>query len=193
MPRVTRPASSSFAGAISNPLPPDDDQVQTSIRSGAAAGDDDALGDHEGRIEADAELADQIGAVLGFGEAGEKRFGAGARDGAEIVDQLLPVHADAAVDHGKRVRLLVRRDPDLRRRAVGDQFGRGDRLIAQLVAGVRRIRDQFAQEDIGLRIDRMHHQVQEFGDFGLERLGSGAVVGMVIRRSGTQTLVGGKP
>ena len=38
------------------------------IRTGPAAGDDDALGDHEGRIEADAELADQIGAVLGLGE-----------------------------------------------------------------------------------------------------------------------------
>ena len=75
------------------------------IRTGAAAGDDDALGHHERRIEADAELADQIGAVLGLGEAGQKGFGAGARDGAEIVDQLLPVHADAAVDDGKRVRL----------------------------------------------------------------------------------------
>ena len=143
------------------------------IRTGAAAGDDDALGDHEGRIEADAELADQIGAVLGLGEARQKRFGAGARDGAEIVDQLLPVHADAAVDHGKRVRLLVRRDPDVGRRAVGDQLGGGDRLIAQLVAGIRRVRNQFAQENVGFRIDRVHHQMQEFGDLGLERLGFG--------------------
>ena len=30
MPRVTRPAASSLAGAISKPLPPEDDQVQTS-------------------------------------------------------------------------------------------------------------------------------------------------------------------
>ena len=30
MPRVTRAASSSLAGAISNPLPPEDDQTQTS-------------------------------------------------------------------------------------------------------------------------------------------------------------------
>ena len=80
---------------------PDKDLIGT----GAAAGDDDAIGHHERRIEADAELADQIGAVLGLGEAGEKGFGAGARDGAEIVDQLLPVHADAAVDDGKRIGL----------------------------------------------------------------------------------------
>ena len=141
------------------------------IRTGTPAGDDDTLGDHEGRIEADAELADQIGAVLGLGETRQERFGAGSRDGAEIVDQLLPVHADAAVDHGKRVRLLVRRDADGGRRPVGDQLGGGDRLIAQLVAGVRGVRNQFAQENVGFRIDRMHHQMQEFGDLGLERLG----------------------
>ena len=97
---------------------------QNLIRTGAAAGDHDAIGNHERRIEADAELADQIGAVLGLGEAGEKGFRAGARDGAEIVDQLLPVHADAAVDHGKRIGRLVRRDADFGRRAVGDQLGR---------------------------------------------------------------------
>ena len=143
------------------------------VRARPAAGDDDALGNHEGGIKSDAELADQVGAVLGFGEARQKRFCAGARDGAEIVDQLLPVHADAAVDHGKRVGRLVRHDPDVGRRAIGDQIGRGDRLIAQLVAGVRRVRNQFAQENVGFRIDRMHHQVQELGDLGLERLGFG--------------------
>ena len=104
MPRVTRPASSSLAGAISKPLPPEDDQTQTSIGAGAAADHDDALGDHEGRIEADAELADQTDAVLGLRQTRHERFGAGARDGAEIVDQLLPVHADAAVDHRQRIR-----------------------------------------------------------------------------------------
>ena len=163
------------------------------IGAGAAAGDDDALGDHERRVEADAELADQAGAVLGLGEAGEKGFGAGARDGAEIVDQLLPVHSDAAVDDGKRVRLLVRRDTDFGRLTVGDQFGRGDRLIAQLVAGIRRVRDQLAQEDIGLRIDRVHHQVQKFGNLGLERLGFGGGgrghTGLTGKTSGWKALI----
>ena len=52
------------------------------------AGHRDAVGDHEGGIEADAELADQPGAVLGLGQPRQKRLGAGARDGAEIVDQV---------------------------------------------------------------------------------------------------------
>jgi hypothetical protein len=80
---------------------------------------------------------------------------------------------DAAVDHAKRIRLLFGYDADFGRRAVGDQVGRRDRLVAQLVAGVRGVRNQLAQENIGFRIDRMHHQVQQFGHLGLERLGYG--------------------
>ncbi len=148
------------------------------VRAGAAAGDGDAIGDHEGGVKADPELADQAGAVLGLGQAGQKGFGAGARDGAEIVDQLLPVHADAVVDHRKRAGLLVGHDADLRRLAVGGQIGRRDRLVAQLVEGVGGVRNQLAQEDVGLRIDRVHHQVQQLGDLGLKWL----VLGNGIRR-----------
>ena len=104
--------------------------------SSAATGDNDAIGDHEGRVEADPELADQPGAVLGFGQAGEKGFGAGTRDGAEVVDQFLPVHADAVIGYRQRAGLLVRRDADFGRLAVGDQVGRRDRLVAQFIAGV---------------------------------------------------------
>ena len=148
------------------------------VRAGAAAGDDDALGDHERGVKSDAELADQAGAVLGLGQARQKGLGAGTRDGAEIVDQLLPVHADAAVDDAERIGFLVRHDADSGRVAVADQIGGRDRLVAQLVAGVRRVRDQFAQENVGLRIDRMHHQVQQFGDLGLEWLGFGCGISM---------------
>ena len=96
-------------------------------RAGPAAGDDDALGHHEGGIEADAELADQSCTVLGLGQLRHESPGAGPGDGAEIVDQLLAVHADAGIDHGERAGLLVRDDPDFGRRTVTDQLGPGDR------------------------------------------------------------------
>ncbi len=147
-------------------------------RAGVAAGDGDAVRHHEGRIEPDAELADQAGAVLGFRKLRNEGPGAGARDGAEIVDQFLPVHADAAVGDRQRASRLVRGNADLRCGAVAEQFRFRDRLIAQLVAGVRRVRDQLAQEDVGLGIDRMHHQVQKFGNLGLERLGDGGGIGL---------------
>ena len=48
------------------------------------------------------------------------------------------------------------------------RLGLGDRLVAQLVEGVGGIGNEFAQEDIAVGIDRMHHERQELGDFGLE-------------------------
>ena len=110
-------------------------------------------------------------------EAGHEGLGAGTGDGAEIVDQFLLVHADAAVGHRQSVSGLVRNDADLRRLALPDQAGIGNGVIAQLVAGIRPIRDQFAEKDFGFRIDRMHHQMQQFGNFGLERPGQGSGVG----------------
>ena len=70
---------------------PSDDQRQASSVPGAAGLDDDLVGDHERRIEADAELADQIGRLLAGvfgGEPVEERARAGAGDGAERVDEL---------------------------------------------------------------------------------------------------------
>src|SRR5690606_2927060 len=64
------------------------------------AGDDvDLVGDHEGRIEADTELADQLGALAGFRglDALHEGARAGAGDGAERLDQFVAAHADAVV------------------------------------------------------------------------------------------------
>ena len=51
---------------------------------------------------------------------------------------------------------------------VAEQAGVRDRLVAQLLAGVGRVGDQLAQEDVPVRVDRVHHQVQQLGDIGLE-------------------------
>ena len=45
------------------------------------------------------------------------------------------------------------------------------RLEAQLVAGVRRIRDQLAQEDLLVRVQRVGDEVQDLLDFGLKGQG----------------------
>ena len=45
------------------------------------------------------------------------------------------------------------------------------RLEAQLVAGVRRVGDQLAQEDLAVRVQRMDHELQELPDLGLEAQG----------------------
>ena len=70
-------------------------------QAGTARQQRDAVGDDEGRIEADTELADQVG-VLGAigGELLEELARAGLGDRADLVDHLLPRHADAVVGDG---------------------------------------------------------------------------------------------
>ena len=66
-------------------------------------------------------------------------------------------------------------------RIVGRRVAGFAGIEAQLVRRVGGVGDQLAQEDVGLRIDRVHHQVQKLGHFGLERLGLG---GGISRRHG---------
>jgi hypothetical protein len=78
------------AAAVGGPLP-------CLVVASLAADDNDAVGDHEGGIEADAELTDQVDVgffLLGFvlfclGELFCKAGRARTGDGAKIIDQLV--------------------------------------------------------------------------------------------------------
>ena len=73
-----------------------------------AAGDGDFIGHHERRIKAHAELADEVDVFGRVATQPLQEFaGAGFGDGAEIGDQVVTVHADAAVFDGQRVGLGV--------------------------------------------------------------------------------------
>ena len=127
----------------------------------------DPVGDHEGGIEADAELADQAGPVLGLGggQRRAERAGAGAGDGAQVVDQLLPAHADAVVGDQQGAGVLVGHDADLRLGRRGE--GRvGQRLEPAPVHRVGGVGHQLAQEDLPLGVERVHHQVEQPPDLG---------------------------
>ena len=77
-------------------------------------------------------------------------------------------HADAVVLDGELLVVLVERDGDLEGRRVARQLRIGHRLVAELLAGVGAVRDQLAQENVAVGIDRMHHEVQKPGNVGLE-------------------------
>ena len=95
--------------------------------AGLAREDLDLVGDHEDGVEADAELADEVGVFLGVaGELGEEVLGAGAGDGAEVRDEVFLVHADAGVGDGEGLVGFVELEVDARRiDAVADE-----RLVA---------------------------------------------------------------
>ena len=117
--------------------------------AGLAGDDFDAVGHHEGAVEAHAELADEVGILLRVaGELGEEVLRARAGDGAQVRDQVLLVHADAGVGDGEGLVLLVELQIDARiegQRLVGVV---GQRQVAQLVQRVGGVGDQLAQKDL---------------------------------------------
>ena len=92
---------------------------------------------------------------------------------AERLDQFVAAHADAVVADGHGARVGVVADVDMQVGITRQQLGMLDGLEAQLVAGVGGVGDQLAQEDFLVRVQRVGHQVQDLGDFGLEGAGFG--------------------
>ena len=137
--------------------------------AGAPRDEGHPVGDDERRVEPDAELADEM-RVLGAvgGELLEELARARLGDGADVLDHLLPRHADAVVGHGDRARRRVVGDADLRVGIVLEKRTVGERLEAQLVHGVRGVRDQLAQEDLLVAVQGVDHQVEELRHLGLE-------------------------
>jgi len=140
----------------------------------AARFDRDPVGHDEARIEAHAELADELAEFRSLGlllsaELAHEVLGTTLGDGAEVVDGFLARQADALVGDGDGARGLVESEAHIQVGLVFVQLGMIDGLEAQLVAGVRSVRDQLAQEDFLVGIQRMRDEVQKLRDFSLER------------------------
>ena len=128
-------------------------------------GDDgDLIGHHEGGIEADAELTDDVdgGVLLLFlVESVLEAERAAAGDDAEVLLELFLRHADAVVGDGDRARFLVHVDADLEVAALHADVLIRERTVAELVDRVGRVGDDLTQEDFLVRVDRVDHHVQE--------------------------------
>mmetsp|Transcript_17878 Transcript_17878/g.47359 ORF Transcript_17878/g.47359 Transcript_17878/m.47359 type:complete len:491 (+) Transcript_17878:1006-2478(+) len=130
--------------------------------------DFDLVGDHEGRVEADTELADDLAGVRVATVNIVQRAALG--DGAEMRDELFARHAHSGILDGKLP--LVLRDAELDLQ--------GDVLIvdvlelrralqeAELLASVGGIRDQLPDEHLLVGVQRLRHDVQQLLGLGLE-------------------------
>ena len=127
------------------------------------------VGDHEGRVEADAELADQRHVLLGVaGELGEEALGSRAGDGAKRLHQVVVVHADAVVGHRQRPLGTVDVEGDLELGLALGQRRIGQRRIAQPVAGVRGVGDELAEKNLLMGVERVGDDIQKPADFRLK-------------------------
>jgi hypothetical protein len=137
--------------------------------AGPAGAHGDLVGDDEGGIKADPELADQVGVLLLVaGQLAEELLGARLGDGTQVGHHLVAAHADAVVGDGQSAGSLVEGHADLQLGVVLEQPAVLERFETQLVTGIGGIRDQLAQKDLPVRIQRMNHEVQQLLHLGLE-------------------------
>src|SRR5262249_11361438 len=91
------------------------------------------------------------------------------RDGSEPLHHVLAAHADAVVLDREAFVVGVDQERDAQGRVIAEQVRAGDRFVTQLFAGVGGVRNQLADEDLLVGIDRVDDQVEELGNIGLER------------------------
>ena len=135
-----------------------------------ASGEDfHAVGEHERRVKPDPELPDQR--QVGFFVAGkllQKLERTAMGDGAQVFDEFIVSQADAGVFDRKNPLILVGNERNFQRGLVAVLLV-GEFEIPHLVQGIGSIRDQFADRDLFVLIQRMRQQMQQLLDFGLKR------------------------
>ena len=116
----------------------------------------------EGRVEADAELADQLAVFRLVGtHRFQKRFGAGFGDSAEMIDNLFPVHADTVIGDGQGAVVFIKRNPHAQLAVSLIQIRLRQRAETQLIGRIRGVGNQLTQKDFFVGIEGMDHQVQK--------------------------------
>ena len=130
------------------------------------------VGHDKAGVETDTELTDQLRVgLLVAAEFADEIFGATLGNRAQVVDGFRLAHADTVVGDGECAGLFVQAHAHFQRGRVFKKRRRIERFVAQFVAGIRRVGDQLAQENLFIGVQRMGNQVQQLGDFGLEGKG----------------------
>ena len=153
------------AGAVGFPLP-----AAAFGLFVAAGADADAVGDHEGRVETDPELADQRERRLvprADGGRFEKLTRATVGDRAEVCHEFVMGHPHAVVADHQLLGVVPTLQDDFQRRVVAERFIR-ERHIAHLVERVGGVGDQLADGDLLALIERVRQQVKKLFNLGLK-------------------------
>src|SRR5262249_7613057 len=120
------------------------------------------------------ELPDQrqIGlALAGVGgrrQAAEKLLRSAVRNRPQVLDELIVSQADAVVADDEQLGLFVGFERDLEGRAVAVDFF-GELNVPELIERVGGVRDQLAERDLAVLVQRVRQDVQQLLDLGLKR------------------------
>ena len=138
-------------------------------------GDGHLIGHHKGRVEAHAELSDDVHIALALagvlgGHVFFKLEGTALGDGAQIFLQFVMGHADAVVRDGQGTGDLIGGEGDLELVPLHPHLVVGEGFVGQLVNGVAGVGDELPQENLLMGVDGVDHQVQQPVGFGLKFL-----------------------
>ncbi|RNA11734.1 hypothetical protein BpHYR1_037813 [Brachionus plicatilis] len=135
----------------------------------------------KGRVEADAELSDEVAhrlfvvGRLRLLHLGQKLAGLRFGDGAQVVDHVLAGHADARVRYVQHAVVFVRFDADGELVVVAERVFIGQGHEAEFVERVRRVRYELAQKYLLVFVQRVDDQLHHAVDLGHELLLLGLV------------------
>jgi hypothetical protein len=93
---------------------------------------------------------------------------AGVRNRSQIFDQFLTGHADAGVADRDRFGILIDADPNFKVGIWITHLLIGHHLELNTVEGVGGVRDQFAQKDFTIGVERMRQNIEQLTHFGAE-------------------------
>ena len=115
------------------------------ILAGAPTDNLDLARNHKGRIESDTELTDGVQirfiVLAVFLQIGRR---ARPRDGTEVRDQRVAVHADAIVLNGEGSGVLIEGQANAQITVFAEPLGVAQGLEAELIHRIRGVRDQFS-------------------------------------------------
>eukprot|EP01137_Pigoraptor_chileana_P011499 Opistho-2@62467 len=132
----------------------------------------DAVRNEVGRVETDTKLTNHRNVCAGL-ECLHKRLGARLSDRSEVVDEVSLGHTDASVADDETLVLLVGDDRDLKVLARVKLRGVREALIADLVEGVRCVRDELTKENLLVAVERVDDEAHKLSNLGLEGEGLG--------------------
>jgi len=129
--------------------------------------DDHLVRDEVGGVEADAKLTDHGDVCSGLKRLHEGLC-SGLGDGTEVVDEVGLSHADARVNDGDGLALLVGDDLDEELLLGVELGGIGEALISDLVQGIGAVGNQLAEEDFFVGVEGVDDEGHQLGNLCLE-------------------------
>merc|ERR1719329_1955320 len=132
------------------------------------------VGHKVSRVETDTELTNHRNVPAG-GHGLHESLGARLGNGSKIVDELILGHANTRILNGQCGIGLVRNDLDVEVWLRLDLLRLGDRLVSNLVKGIRSVGDQLTEEDFLVGVESVNDQAHQLLNISIESKGLGTL------------------